>query len=80
MSEIFETVEGKFTNDAGDVLVVPLRLTLDRLGPNVPVDVKRCELVSAIPDGRYTLEYFYVRTRTQAVRVDSGKLLSSIVF
>jgi hypothetical protein len=80
MSEIFETVEGRFTNETGNVLIAPLRLSLESLGPNVPVDVKRCELVGAIPDGRYTLEYFYVRTRSQAVRVESGNLLSSLVF
>ena len=70
-----ETVNSSLTDDAGQHFLVRLRLTVKRLPDSDVRDVSEHELIGGmVPDGTYTIEYFFFKQYRLRVSVQYGVL------
>jgi hypothetical protein len=80
MTTGFEIVDGKLTRTDGSIINVRLRLTTQsKMEGSRVIDKMVSEtalMSSAVPDGDYVLEYFYLKAYRDPVRIRFGQLLS----
>jgi hypothetical protein len=79
MSRRVIRVPGTLTSTCGDTWPVELGVTTVSVYVRPGIETERVWKVeldfTSAPDGEYTLEYFFLRDRTERVRVENGALL-----